>query len=523
MRLSKAIVTILLVLVVVVLVRCDSSPNKSVSPTVLPVFSAGDVMKGKAVTAQYCQSCHKLPDPSLLNKVIWYKHVLPLMGQYLGIPSPIKFHTPQVDKNYVPVRPVMSPAEWKQINAYYITKAPDHMPGLIREEPKHQLPFFEVQTTPAEWFSTRAYTSYVKIDTSVIPHRFIVCNGLDNRVVILNDKIKTLNIFALNSAVVNLLFQKNTITATTIGLNLKANDLKDGSITNIDIDKNGVLTPKGDPLFVGLNRPLSVDLADLNEDGKQDYLITQFGKMAGGLSWFDGAGSKKKEHVLRDKPGCVKAIVDYSNSAKHPDIWTLFAQGDEGIFLYTNKGKGNFEEKRILSFPPSYGSVSFDLADFNGDGFKDIIYASGDNADYSQILKPYHGVYIYLNDGKNNFNQKYFYPIHGCNKAIAKDFDGDGDLDIATISESPASKTTWEAFIYLENKGGFNFQAYTLPPNTPFTRGMTMDAADYDGDGKPDLLLGAGFAADDVNGTDKQPLFMVLKNVSHSINRLAKR
>ena len=43
---------------------------------------------------------------------------------------------------------------------------------------------------------------------------------------------------------------------------------------------------------------------------------------------------------------------------------------------------------------------------------------------------------FFLNEGNNHFSQKYFFPINGCYKAIAKDFDGDGDLDIASIAFS---------------------------------------------------------------------------------------
>src|SRR4029077_15370304 len=140
-----------------------------------------------------------------------------------------------------------------------------------------------------------------------------------------------------------------------------------------------------------------------------------------------------------------------------PDIWALFAQGDERIILYTNKGDGRFEEKNILSFPAVYGSTYFELDDFNGDGLPDILYTCGDNADFSPVLKPYHGVYIFMNDGNNNFKQKYFFPMYGCFKAIARDFDKDGDLDIAAISFfADYNNHPEESFVYLENKGGMD-------------------------------------------------------------------
>ncbi len=54
-----------------------------------------------------------------------------------------------------------------------------------------------------------------------------------------------------------------------------------------------------------------------------------------------------------------------------------------------------------------------------------------------------------------SFNQKYFFPINGCYKAMARDFDGDGDLDIATISFfADYEHQPEEGFVYLENKGG---------------------------------------------------------------------
>jgi len=172
------------------------------------------------------------------------------------------------------------------------------------------------------------------------------------------------------------------------------------------------------------------------------------------------------------------------------DITVLMTQGDERVVLLSNQGQFSFRQTTLLRFPPVYGSSYFDLKDFNKDGHLDILYTNGDNADFSPVLKPYHGVRLFLNDGKNHFTASWFHPMHGASQARAVDFDKDGDLDIAAISFFPDLRTHPEqGFLYFENTGK-GFTAYTTPLAAA-GRWITMEEADVDKDGDCDLILGA--------------------------------
>jgi hypothetical protein len=260
-------------------------------------------------------------------------------------------------------------------------------------------------------------------------------------------------------------------------------------------------------------------MADVNSDGKQDWIVSGFGNQTGRLSWFEEADNGQMvEHIIHPVPGTLKTIVHDFNDDGLPDIMALMAQGDEQICIFYNKGKGNFEEKTILRFPPVYGSSYFELTDFNHDNAPDILYTNGDNADYSSMLKNFHGVRIFMNDGKNNFEQHWFYPMYGSGKAIARDFDEDGDLDIAAIAFFPDYKLLpEESFIYFENTGNLNFQPYTTPISR-LGRWLVMDAGDVDGDGSQDIILGSfafssGIAPEQLVKSGAQgPPFVVLRN-----------
>ena len=92
---------------------------------------------------------------------------------------------------------------------------------------------------------------------------------------------------------------------------------------------------------------------------------------------------------------------------------------------------------------------------------------------------------------ENAFEVFFFFHLNGASKALAEDFDADGDLDIAAIAMFADYRANPEqSFVYLENKGDLHFEA-SLIPEAVSGRWLTMDAGDLDGDGDKDIVLGS--------------------------------
>lgn len=519
MRSLNKVPCIILILVLIVstgsfIASCTNySRNKSHEQV-----SVESIKKGQVLAGQYCQSCHTLPLPSMLNSASWEKGVLPNMGPRLGIfdynfqSYPSNRYDQNLTPGYYPSQPIISLEDWQHIIDYYTATSPDSLPGQDRKyKIQTGLSLFTVQ--PGNNGFQIPATTCVKINEADSTRRIIVSDAFSQKISFYNNDLRLTDTVSGSGTVVNIENDQGLLLMTDIGkLNPNNGKYGKGEIININ---NGQGTKK--ILFDSLQRPVQVTAIDLNKDGRMDYLVCEFGYLTGALSWMENLGNNQfKRHVIRSVPGAIKVYIQDYNHDGLPDLWVLFAQADEGIFLFTNKGNGNFDQQEVLRFPPMNGSSSFELDDFNNDGYPDILYTCGDNADYSPVLKPYHGVYIFLNDKSNHFAQKYFFPINGCYKAIAKDFDGDGDLDIATISFfADYQHQPEESFVYLKNEGNYDFHPYTLP-EAESGRWLTMDAGDIDGDGRPDLILGNFSVGPAMFKTHpdwkKGPPFLILRN-----------
>lgn len=290
-------------------------------------------------------------------------------------------------------------------------------------------------------------------------------------------------------------------------------DIKYHSIHGLVAAEVGILNPSdqikgslvaaGNVKKSGLHRPLHLLLADINNDKIQDFVVCNFGNNLGSLNWYDG--KTFEEHTLLNQPGArVVYQVDFNKDGKN-DLVVLFTQGKEQLVLFEGNGKGDFNMKTLLEFPPYYGSSYFELHDLDHD--LDIVYTCGDNADLSIIQKPFHGLRIFENQGATKFSETYFYPINGASKVMANDFDQDGDLDFAIISFFPYGLK--EGFLYFENVKKYEYKVRSKA-NISTQKWLTMDIGDIDHDGDTDIILGAFNR--DLMATPKAGPLVILSN-----------
>lgn len=457
----------------------------------LTVSSCKNENRGRDLAKVYCGACHQAPDPQLLDKKTWQEDVLPYMALFMGLRSVEEVHTIPFEDieriqsaHVLPIQPVVPPEKWAEIVQYYVENAPEKLPipkDTFTYHPLEQ--HFDIEPLPIQ-------SSGISMLHFSPQKKQLIAGNLDGDFIVFDPKQKTEieRIKGIGPPIHVAEQPDGSMALTLVGM-MNPNDSQTGIFGWTSIKNHRFDSKK---MVKNLSRPVCSVMADLNGDGQQDVVIASFGNFIGDLAWYEWKPDGKTEkHLLRPTPGAMDVVVKDMNNDQHPDIVTLWGQGDEGVSIFYNNGRGLFKEEKVLRFPPVYGSISMQLVDFDKDGFDDIIYANGDNGDHSQILKPYHGLRVFLNDQQNHFSEKYFFPLHGTIRATAADFDKDGDLDIAAASFFPDSTAKPNKnFVFLQNQSPWRFTAFATS-QTDVRRWMVMEICDYDQDGQQDVLLGS--------------------------------
>jgi uncharacterized protein (TIGR03437 family) len=244
-------------------------------------------------------------------------------------------------------------------------------------------------------------------------------------------------------------------------------------------------------------------IADFNGDGKPDLLVSQGGSHGPGpccssaiailFNNGDGTFTRKSLSVGSTPvslalPAMAIGDVNLDNKA---DIVTT-----AGVLL--SNGDGSFQSvpwsdpDEGLGFTGGFGAA---IADLNGDGKPDIIYVSSLNAGYAYASPP--SVVVLFGNGDGTFRIGDFYVLGGAGiyqSLVVADFDLDGAPDVAVSSAPTSPGEAVAGLTILQNYGDgtlrntISVNGLSLGSNVPLLLG-SLNVADFNGDGKPDLAL----------------------------------
>ena len=256
----------------------------------------------------------------------------------------------------------------------------------------------------------------------------------------------------------------------TLGLNLVDNN------TIRDLANNPLANP-GSPAafstqttFVTGNVTTSVELADVNGDGKLDVVAANASTDSNSVSVLlgngDGTFLGQTTFATGINPRSF-AIADVNGDAKADVVVANFISGTVSVLL----GNGNGTLQAQVTFVTGGRPGSVAIADVNGDGKPDIVVANFYDNDVS----------VLLGNGNGSFQTQTTFAAGSSPWFVAiADVNGDEKPDIVVTNRGGNNVS-----VLLGNANGtFQVQTTFATGNTP----LWVEIADVNSDGSPDLI-----------------------------------
>lgn len=254
-------------------------------------------------------------------------------------------------------------------------------------------------------------------------------------------------------------------------------------------NRNGTFVTR--VLLDHVRRVSDVQPADLDGDGDVDLAVAVYGFHHGEVLWLENRGGRFHDHQLLATQGPSHVpIADFDGDGR-PDIAALVSQDHEEVWLFRNRGNGEFAPERAFhTFNFDLGSAGLSSVDLDRDGRPDLLLVAGDNLEVNHHYpQPWHGCLWLRNAGGGRFEAVRIANVGGAYAAAVADFDGDGDNDVVLACMfNDWHRPGAASLVLLENDGHQTFTPKTLAAQPIHL--ATVAAGDLNGDGRPDVVAG---------------------------------
>jgi FG-GAP-like repeat len=481
----------------VVTASADTRPARLLTPgnVLQPPATAQAIASEEEARARCGTACHKFPPPELLPRTAWRAELISMMLIQEGIPEPA---------GAAAVIPL--PPDWLRLLRYYESRAPEALPAPDPWPPvQTALPFRTHTLVPHKERSEPpaiASVRFLDLDRDGAPE-LLASDMRDGRIVAAKPAADlTLTTIATlrHPAHIDMVDLdkdgRQDLLVADLG-SFPPGDHQDGAVYWLQRQRDGRFTTIA--LAKGLARTADARAADFDRDGDLDVILAVFGwRRTGSVILLenqtrDWTAPRFIAKALDARTGAIHVPVGDLQQDRRPDFVALLAQEHESVvaFLATSRTL-EFKPETIYAAPhPNWGSSGIELVDLDKDGDLDVLLTHGDTFDDFRV-KPYDGIMWLENRGTYPFTPRALATLPGAHRALATDLDLDGDLDIVATAMVAGGggefEPTLASVVWLEQTRRGVFERRTLEMGRPYH--ATMDVADYDGDGDPDLAVG---------------------------------